>query len=807
MFNWANSQLEKLSETLAPQPTTPTPRFIAALSSFNEQLALEILNDQNPANQQLDIYSPLKPNGLCAIHLAAQYGAIQVLKCLIFQRGIIVDTTIDSFGYTALHHASSTKYITPQQSLLVVKFLVEECNSSVIIKSNSTSGYQTPYDVANSQAVRGYLLPKQLQAETILEEERLKNEGNHVTQIAPPPTIMPGGMNSNMGGGNGMPSNSGMSAVDMLMQPTSGVVPTSSAQVNSSMGNSMPLPLVNNNMMPPSPAATTQPQMMMSPQPVNSNSATMDSSPAVQQPTTTLITTTNQQQPAKLTSLGGLPPPPNMASTLQSPVKAVNNQQPVAVGAAPQQQQPSPVTTPRMEAPKMEAPKSNNSFSNNSTPSAAPSSSANKTPRAPSSGQHSYARRGGQNNTAAVLQNSKYKPDGFHSSSNDKELQAKYGHVNVTSNVAPPPMSGGSSGMPPNSGNAPNSGGMVQPPSSGGGNPYSATNPFGAPPRSTGYIASNNNGGPNRYPAYCAVSNSVSLIGNQQHYNSAPNSSGSHVGMQQQFAQQQPVVPSYATFNPAAVMNNNNATTPSGFSNQQSAPNSGGIMPQQPQQTTAYQTSPGMQQMPPNNTNVMPGAMPQTAYQSSAVPRVNTGMPSSSQMPYNASNATTPNNNAMQGTPQVQQPQQQAPVSGGGFQQQPVNNMSASQAFDQPPNNDNQVDANQLFSSTPSAAVNNNTDAADQLFSTTPAITEQQQQVNSTDGQTTVVLAEGVNDNMTQPTTTSENEYQPSIVNDRQQPQVEGLTTDDTATDKIKDDDIPNEGSEEISGEMQSIQL
>ena len=70
-----------------------------------------------------------------------------------------------------------------------------------------------------------------------------------------------------------------------------------------------------------------------------------------------------------------------------------------------------------------------------------------------------------------------------------------------------------------------------------------------------------------------------------------------------------------------------------------------------------------------------------------------------------------------------------------------------------------------------------------------------------------MVLAEGVNDNMTQPTTTSENEYQPSIVNDRQQPQVEGLTTDDTATDKIKDDDIPNEGSEEISGEMQSIQL
>jgi len=793
MFNWANSQLEKLSETLAPQPTTPTPRFIAALSSFNEQLALEILNDQNPA-QQLDIYNPIKPNGLCAIHLAAQYGALQVLKCLIFQRNMIVDTTIDSFGYTALHHASSTKQITPQQSLLIVKFLVEECNSSVILKSNSQSGYQTPYDVANSQAVRGYLLPKQLQAETLLEEERLKNEGSHVTQIAPPPT-MPG---MNMGG-NSMPSSSsgGMSAVDMLMQPTSGVVPTQpQANVSSAHNNDMssmpPMPPVN-NMMPPSPAAANQPQqmgMMMSSQPVNNASATMNNSPAVQQApqninNTSVPTTTNQQQqqPAKFTSLGGLPPPPNMVSTLQSPVKAVNNnnQQPVgAVGSV--QQQPSPVTTPRMEAPK----------SSNSTPSAAPSS-ANNTPRQPapsSGGQHSYARRGGQNNTAAVLQNSKYKPDGFHSSSNDKELQAKYGHVNVTSNVAPPPMSGGSGGInmppPPSSGNS--SGGMVQPPSSGGGNPYSATsNPYAAPPRSTGYITSTtNSNGTNRYPAYCAVSNSVSLIGGgQQHYNSAPNS-GSHMGMQP--AQQQ-LVPSYATFNPAAVVNNNNATTtPAGFSNQQSAPNSGGIMPQQPQ----YQSSPGMQQMPPNNNNVMPQT---TSYQSSAAPvNTNMGMPPSGQMSYNAAGATTPNNNnAMQGIPQGQQ------------QQAPPNNVSATQAFDQPPIN-NQVDANQLFNSTPSLAVNNNTDTADQLFSTTPAITEQQQ-VNGTDGQTAAVPTEGANDNMTQPT--SENDQTPSVVND-QQPQVEGLTTAEngtTATDNIEEDEIPNEGSEEISGEMQSIQL
>ena len=152
--------------------------------------------------------------------------------------------------------------------------------------------------------------------------------------------------------------------------------------------------------------------------------------------------------------------------------------------------------------------------------------------------------------------------------------ESEHGHANVT-NGAPPPMS---VMPPPSSGNS-SSGVMPQPPSSRGSNPYLA---------------------------YCAVSNSVSLIGGQ-HNNSAPNSSGSHVGMQQLAA-----VPSYATFNSAAVMNNNNANTPSGFSNQQ----------------------PDMQQMPPNSN---------ASYQSSAAPSISTGMQPPNQMPYNADGAITPN--------------------------------------------------------------------------------------------------------------------------------------------------------------------
>ena len=195
MFSWANSQLEKLSETLAPPPTTPGPRYLAALALHDEATALSIINDQNPV-QQLDIYTPLKPtHGICPIHVAAQYGALQVLRTLL-QRGVTVNST-DYNGLTPLHYASSSTYITPQQSLGVVKYLVEECGANVLTKNQD--GF-TPYDIASSQAVRGYLLPKQLQAETVIMEEEAKLQGgNHVTQIAPPPTMMR--MMSGGGGG------------------------------------------------------------------------------------------------------------------------------------------------------------------------------------------------------------------------------------------------------------------------------------------------------------------------------------------------------------------------------------------------------------------------------------------------------------------------------------------------------------------------------------------------------------------------------------------------------------------------------
>jgi hypothetical protein len=83
-----------------------------------------------------------------------------------------------------------------------------------------------------------------------------------------------------------------------------------------------------------------------------------------------------------------------------------------------------------------------------------------------------YSRSGGS--SAAIF--SKYRADGFHSSSSDVNLQRKYGHVSATGPAAVPP--------PPSSGNAaPHSAGVPSVP---------GANPFGG----GGYLAGS------RYPAY-----------------------------------------------------------------------------------------------------------------------------------------------------------------------------------------------------------------------------------------------------------------------------------------------------------------
>lgn len=264
LFSWANKQLERLSETLAPPPTdangvtSASHRFMAALVSGNDEgLALAILRDQDDTNTYthnngydnaggggaacgggssgvFDPTAPLNVRGMSALHLAAKHGASYLLQELIQVRGVNVNI-VDKDGNTALHHAAmanntninstNTSRTTP---LDTVKLLVETYGANVLSKNNAG---ETPYDVAmnSSQAVRGYLLPRQLQAETaIMEAENSYNNG--MGGGGPPPPPPPPMMGSppmhqqqqqyHGGGGGDAPYD----PVAALMQPTVGAV-------------------------------------------------------------------------------------------------------------------------------------------------------------------------------------------------------------------------------------------------------------------------------------------------------------------------------------------------------------------------------------------------------------------------------------------------------------------------------------------------------------------------------------------------------------------------------------------------------
>lgn len=162
MFSWANQQLSKLADTvLAPVPeNTPSLRFLSACSSGDEVTAMACVEEMissSPGGVTTVIGNPSK--GMQAIHYATFNGMIELTRTLLCKYNVPVDT-FDYQGKTPLHHAVQNR----ENSLSFIRFLVEEHNASVVVKNAEG---QTPYDVAANVNVRSYLLPRQLQQETI----------------------------------------------------------------------------------------------------------------------------------------------------------------------------------------------------------------------------------------------------------------------------------------------------------------------------------------------------------------------------------------------------------------------------------------------------------------------------------------------------------------------------------------------------------------------------------------------------------------------------------------------------------------
>ena len=232
LFSWANKQLEKLSETMAPMTNAATGKFIQALQHDDIQTAKTLLSTSNsegnshshshsysnnnstgtntkPAqfiNPYETIFHPSKQSK--AIHMACQYSN-KVIFTYILQTfyeshnhnlNQVLSTT-DAQGHTILHYACMSLHSNRQHALSFVQYLVEMFNNlqlSSILVAKSSSG-QTAYDVAtNNDLIRQYLLPRQLQMET---QECLDNGGVGLpkgmdlgglkihSNIAPPPVM------------------------------------------------------------------------------------------------------------------------------------------------------------------------------------------------------------------------------------------------------------------------------------------------------------------------------------------------------------------------------------------------------------------------------------------------------------------------------------------------------------------------------------------------------------------------------------------------------------------------------------------
>ncbi|EJK75314.1 hypothetical protein THAOC_02961, partial [Thalassiosira oceanica] len=98
----------------APPPDGPAPRLLSSLASRDEAAALSALADPS-----LDVYAPLKPKGVCAVHVAASCGSLNVLR-EILGRGVRADYS-DHNGMAALHHASSSSSMGPNEALETVR--------------------------------------------------------------------------------------------------------------------------------------------------------------------------------------------------------------------------------------------------------------------------------------------------------------------------------------------------------------------------------------------------------------------------------------------------------------------------------------------------------------------------------------------------------------------------------------------------------------------------------------------------------------------------------------------------------------
>ncbi len=308
IFSWANKQLEKLSETMAPLSNLATGKFIQALQNNDVQTAKALLSTNGNSNQgfnqqgsngyhlndgfnssyngngtnigepQMTLIDPhstsFHPHKQTkAIHITCQYSNTLVYNYILSTfysndpAQVLLQT--DAAGNTVLHYACLS---TSHNAFSFVQFLIEAYKSYSVqhgISQKNNSG-ETAYDVARNDMIRQYLLPIQLQFET---QECLNNGGVGLPQgidlgglkiqnrnLAPPPTM--GGVGAGagagavMGGGGPPPMNGagGSNMYSMNSTPMSRYAIPNELKMSSTSPSVAPTPTTYNQL-----AATVSP--------------------------------------------------------------------------------------------------------------------------------------------------------------------------------------------------------------------------------------------------------------------------------------------------------------------------------------------------------------------------------------------------------------------------------------------------------------------------------------------------------------------------------------------------------------------
>lgn len=493
--------------------------------------------------------------GYQPIHLACENGAVQVITSLLSHHGARVDT-FDYQGNTALHYAarySGGPAISPVE---LVKMLVNNFNASVTVKNAEG---QTPYDVSSDTMVRQYLLPLQLQQETQTCFDNggqglppgIDMGGHHMsTNIAPPPSSSTFMSNDPHAANQQYHGSHYENNINSLMAPP---------PMTRTPGSTLSTPRIqsNSSMPPPSPYSPAPPSMSTVPlSPTDSLSVGGGVASSVSTPASMVYPPpqpANMMSPAPPIAFNNTPtihsqfPTPPMSTNFTNPTpEPVVSPEPAKPleSETVAESTPLPISDDNIEgiteatkSISFNAPPIRSSAiatppsTATSTPMAAPVVEATSSlPNALESVQQQVIQppiqTNSQTNTSNIPPRTFIKPDGFHSSASDPNLQQKYGHIKKKINIDPPPTN------------------MMPPPP----RPYASTSSLVHADNSSTQVQ-------NRYLAYNAVTGQASSL--QHKFPPPPVMGGSRRSASAGGMMGPPPLSNFSVFNPGSNVGRN----------------------------------------------------------------------------------------------------------------------------------------------------------------------------------------------------------------------------------------------------------